>query len=119
MRSNGNIGRRLVGDRRNTSSRHISTREWSDWLATWANRYSEKELAEITGLGIKGAQNLRAGKSGGKGNTIATWCQNDPVFGAAYAERVGIIPEGHAEFHARVTQAILASQRMHMGGDAE
>jgi hypothetical protein len=119
MRSNVNTGRRVMGDRRSTSSRHVSTKEFTDWVRQQAQNYTEKQLAEITGLSLKAAANLRAGKSGCIGTTLANWCMNDPVFGAAYAEHVGIIPAGHAEFHARVTQAILASQRMHMGGDAE
>jgi len=117
-RSKGNARPTVVGDRRNTSSR-VSTREFSDWIAEQARPYSEKELADITGLGIKGAQNLRAGKSGCIGSTLATWCKNDPIFAAAYCEYVGFIPPGHAEFAGRMNQAIQASQRLHMGGDAQ
>lgn len=118
MRSKGNTGRQIYGDRRNTTSR-VSTRDFSDWLAEQAIRYSEKELAGVTGLSIKGAQNLRAGKSGAKGSTLSTWCLNDPMFAMAYGEYVGIIKPGHAEFMGRLAQAALASQRLQMGGDAE
>ena len=116
--SKGNARPTVMGDRRNTSSR-VSTRDFSDWIAQQARQYSEKELSDITGLGIKGAQNLRAGKSGCIGSTLATWCMNDQIFAAKYFEYVGLIPIGHAEFVGRFNETVAAAQRLHMGGDAE
>lgn len=116
--SRGNTDRTLRGDRRNQTSR-LSTRDFTDWLKGHAQKYTAKELADITGLSVKAAENIRAGLAGASGTTLSTWCMNDKLFAGAYAEYVGLIRPGHAEFVARVSQAVLASQRLHMGGDAE
>jgi len=119
MQTNGNTGRRVSGGRRLTSSRHVSTKDFTDWVSDQAQRYSEKELADLIGSSVKAAQNIRLGKSGCIGTTLANWCRNDQMFAAAYAEYVGLIHPGQADFVGRVSQAVLASQRAHMGGDAE
>lgn len=110
--------RRSRGDRRATISR-VSTRDLSDWLKGEAQRYSDKELADAIGGSVKTAQNIRAGLSGCLGTTLSTWCMNDKLFAAKYFEYVGLLPPGSAEFTARMNEAIAASQRMQMGGDAE
>ncbi|MBN9534832.1 MAG: hypothetical protein J0H10_15920 [Alphaproteobacteria bacterium] len=116
--SNGNTARRIVGDPRHTSSR-VSTREFSDWIAEQARKHSEKELANIIGTSIKAAQNIRAGKSGCIGSTLATWCMNDPDFASAFAEYIGLIRPGEAEFAGALTRAFNAYQRRQATEGAE
>lgn len=105
FQSNGKTDRRLSSDPRQTNPR-VSTNEFTDWLAEQARRYSEKQLANVTGLSLKAVQNLRLGRSGGTGTTIATWCRNDARFRAEYFFYCGghleTDPEGVAALHMAI-----------------
>jgi hypothetical protein len=68
-------------------------------------------LARITGLSIQQVKNLRLGLSGVSGKTLTNWIRNCPEFAGAYAEYVGLVRPGEAEFAGALTQAFQAYQR--------
>jgi hypothetical protein len=105
----GNAPRSFRGDPRPNIS--IGKRENSDWLADQAARRSEKDIADKTGLTPKAVGNLRQRKNKISFDCLVEWCRNDPDFAAAFAEHVGLIRPGEAEFAGALTRAFNAFQR--------
>lgn len=92
-------------------------RDNSDWLAEQAAKKSEKEIADKTGLTPKAVGNIRQRRNKINFDNFVEWCRNDHHFAAAFAEYVGLIRPGEAEFAGAITHAFNAFQRMK--GDAE
>jgi len=90
---------------------HVSTDNLVDFTRERANRYTEKELARLTGLSIAQVKNLRLGRSGVSGKTISNWCRNDPAFRAEYFRFCGGHLEGEPEMVAALSRAINAIVR--------
>lgn len=65
------------------------TQHVTDWLAEYLYGKSEKEVADLTGLGLSGAKNLRLGKNGISGTALTNLLTNDPEFRARYFEFCG------------------------------
>lgn len=112
------MSKSLSNDARNSrhetkpkTSSHDTTDDLVDFVRARAVRYQQKELARLTGLSLKQVQNLRLGLSGVSGKTLTNWCKNCPTFAGEYAEYVGLIRPGEAEFSGALTKAFNAYQR--------
>lgn len=116
--SPGNMTGTVLGKNQKSSGAKVKENNVI-FIRAQARRYSAKEGATLTGMTPKGFQKLQQGENSISFDKLTEWCQNDPMFAAAYAEHVGLIKPGHAEFVGRLGQAALASQRLQMGGDAE
>lgn len=86
-----------------------------DWLAEQASKRTEQEVADCTAMSPRAVGNLRQKRNKISFDNFVEWCLNDPHFAADFAEYVGVIKPGSAEFAATMTKAINAYQRM--GGD--
>lgn len=93
----------------NTS--RVSTCELVDFMQAQALARTIKELARLTGLSEKAIANIRSGIAGASGQTISTWCRNDPQFRAAYFAWCGGELETDPQFYAHMSQAINAYMR--------
>ena len=98
------------GGRTGNKSR-IGTSDLSDWLADALRNKPAKEIADDAGCGIRTAENAKQGRNSLSSKHMANLQMNDPVFAAAYAEFVGIIRPGQAEFAGALTQAFNAYVR--------
>jgi hypothetical protein len=81
------------------------------FLRSQARRIAAKEGAERTGMSPKGFQKLQQGENTISFDKLIEWCRNDPMFAAAFAEHVGLVLPGEAEFSGALTQAFNAYQR--------
>lgn len=107
-----NNGRRVHGDSRHTSSLSKAKRGNQDWITKQACRLSNKEGAALTGLAERAFENIRLGRNKINFDNLTEWCQNDPDFAAAYAEHIGLILPGQAEFAGALTRAFNAYERV-------
>jgi hypothetical protein len=109
-RANGLNGRSFSGpDRKNTSADAKNKR--GDWLAAKISEYSVQEIVEATGMTPKAVQNVRRRKSKLSYDNFMELCERKPEFAAAWAEHVGLLRPGEAEFAGALTQAFNAFQR--------
>lgn len=83
-----------------------------DWLARQASKRSEVEVADATGMSPRAVGNLRQRRNKINFDNFVDWCLNDPHFAAEFAEYVGVIKPGSAEFAATMAKAVNAYQRM-------
>lgn len=111
MRSNGLNGRSLSGQNRKNTSHRDGKQENKDWLAAHISRRSVQEVVDSTGMTDKAVQNMRRGKSKISFDNLVDLCRDDPEFAAAFAEHVGLILPGQAEFAGAITKAFNAYQR--------
>jgi hypothetical protein len=81
------------------------------FLRTQARRIAAKEGAERTGMSPKGFQKLQQGENCISFDRLIEWCRNDPEFGAAFCEYIGVLRPGEAEFAAALTRTFNAYQR--------
>lgn len=81
------------------------------FLRSQARRIAAKEGAERTGMSPKGFQKLQQGENTISFEKLVEWCRNDAQFAAAFAEHVGLVLPGGAEFAGALTQAFNAFQR--------
>lgn len=86
------------------------------FLRTQARRIAAKEGAERTGMSPKGFQKLQQGENTISFDKLIEWCRNDPDFGAAFCEYIGVLRPGEAEFAGALTRTFQAYQRR--GGGA-
>ena len=107
--SSGNNGQSFHGHESPKTS--VTTDNLVDFMQAQALRRPVKEIQQHTGLSKKQVENIRQGVSGVSGKTLTNWIIADPQFGAAYAEWVGMIRPGEAEFAGALTQAFNAFQR--------
>lgn len=98
-------------DRGQRNRNRISTHDFSDWLKLQLRDLSAKEISELAGCGIRAAENVKQGRNNFMSSHFATLCSNNPKIGAAYAEFVGVILPGEAEFAGAFTQAVNAYVR--------
>lgn len=107
-----NTDRRLRGDSRHTSSLSKAKRGNQDWIQDQARKLSAKEGAELTGLSERAFENIRLGRNKINFDGLTEWMMNDPMFAASYAEHVGLILPGQAEYAGALTKAFNAFERM-------
>ena len=81
------------------------------FLRSQARRIAAKEGAERTGMSPKGFQKLQQGENTISFEKLVEWCRNDPDFGAAFCEYIGVLRPGEAEFAAALTRTFQAYQR--------
>lgn len=111
MPSLGNRARNDRGEHRPNTSIANGKRLHGDWLADELCKRSEKEVANDTGMTPKAVGNLRQRRNKISFDNFVELCIADPQFAAAFAEYVGLIRPGEAEFAGALTQAFNAYQR--------
>lgn len=120
MRSNGLNGRSISGQRRyDSSSIRDGKKDNQDWLAAELSKRSVQDVVDDTGMHEKAVQNIRQRKSKISFDYLVELCRNDKLFATAFAKHVGLILPNQEGFVARINQALLEAQRLHMEGDAE
>jgi hypothetical protein len=102
--------RKFHGVRKRNKSR-IGTGDLTDWLADVLRNKSAKEIADNAGCGIRTAENVKQGRNSLSGKHLASLQMNDPDIAAAWAEYVGLILPGEAEYAGAVTKAVNAGIR--------
>jgi len=111
MSANGLNGSSLVPQqRKNTSTRDVKN-ENQDWLAAQLARRSVSDVVASTGMSEKAVQNIRQRKAKISFDNLVELCRDDPAFGAAFCEHIGLLRPGEAEFAGALTQAFNAYQR--------
>ncbi len=98
---------------RNSNKARLGTADLSDWLADALRNKPAKEIADDAGCGIRTAENAKQGRNALSAKHLANMQMNDPVFAAAWAEYVGLILPGDAEFVGAMTRAAHAYMRRH------
>lgn len=111
MRANGLNGTSSDGKKENNTSISDKKLQNGDWLAAQLAQRSVDEVVSKTGMTAKAVQNVRQRRAKLSFDNFTELCQNDPDFAAAYAEYVGLIRPGEAEFAGALTQAFNAYQR--------
>ena len=106
--SHGPYHRKVRGDR---TKNRISTSDFSDWLRAQLREMSAKEIADMAGCGVRAAENVKQGRNNFMSAHFATLCANNPKIASAWAEYVGLILPGQAEFAGAFTQAVNAYVR--------
>lgn len=107
----GSTPRTFHGDPRPNTSIRDGKNSHGDWLASQASQRSEKEVSDHTGMSPKAVGNLRQRRNKISFDNLVEWCRNDPAFAAAFAEYIGLIRPGEAEFAGALTLAFNAYQR--------
>lgn len=97
----GKSGRRVVRSERNISS---IKNDNQDWLAAQIARRSVADVTDKTGMTEKAVQNIRRRQSKISFDNLVELCRADPEFAAAFAEHIGLIRPGEAEFAGALTQ---------------
>lgn len=82
-----------------------------DWLSAQLTQRTEKEVASKTGMTPKAVGNLRQRRNKISFDNFVELCIADPAFAAAFAEYVGLLRPGEAEFAGALTHAFHAYQR--------
>jgi len=104
----GPYDRKVRGGR---NRNRITTRDFSDWLTKQLEDLTAREIADLAGCGVRAAENVKQGRNNFMSAHFATLCANSPKIAAAYAEHVGLILPGQAEFAGAFTQAVNAYVR--------
>ena len=108
---NGLIDRSVSGHRRqNTSIRDVK-QENQDWLAAQFAQRQVSEIVDDTGMTDKAVQNIRQRRAKISFDNLVELCRNDPNFAAAFAEHIGLLRPGEAEFAGALTNAFNAFKR--------
>jgi hypothetical protein len=108
--------RKLRGVRNGNKAR-LGTGDLCDWLADALRNKPAKEISDDAGCGVRTAENAKQGRHMLSPKHLANLQINDPIFAAAWAEYVGIIRPGEAEFAGAITQAFNAYQRRGSSND--
>jgi hypothetical protein len=108
--------RTFHGDPRANTSRHHVKEQNQDWLAE-AMRHC-RDVSTKTGLSKRAVENLRLKRNKISFDNLVELCRADKDFAAAFAEYVGLILPGEAEFTGAMNQAFSAYMRRHGGGGA-
>lgn len=106
--SNGPYSRKVRGGQ---NRNRITTRDFSNWLTEQLRGLTAKEISDLAGCGVRAAENVKQGRNNFMSAHFATLCANSPKIAAAYAEHVGLILPGQAEFAGAFTQAVNAYVR--------
>ena len=107
--SHGNSGTKFQGLESPRSS--VTTDNLVDFVQAQALRRPVKTVQRDTGLSKKQVENIRQGLSGVSGKTLTNWCINNVEFAADYAEFIGLILPGEAEYTGAVTRLANATAR--------
>jgi len=110
MRANGLTDRSVSGHRRKNTSADAKNNR-GDWLSAKISEYSVQEIVDATGMTEKAVQNIRRRKSKMSYDNFCELCEHRPEFAAAWAEHVGLLRPGEAEFAGAITHAFNAWQR--------
>lgn len=81
------------------------------FIRDWARTKSAKEGADITGMTPNGFKKVQAGECAISYEKLTFAMKRDPDLAAAFAEYVGLINPGEAEFAGAFTKAVNAYQR--------
>lgn len=111
----GNSRRTIHGDPRVNITERKQRNQ--DWLAKKASERSEKEIGDLTGMSPRAVGNLRQRRNKISFDNFVDWCINDPTFVADFAEYVGFIKPGSAEFAAAMTRAVSEYNKLTGGGE--
>jgi hypothetical protein len=111
MRANGLNGRSLVPEKRKNTSHRDGKIENGDWLAAQIANRSVADVVASTGMTEKAVQNIRRRKSKISFDNLVDLCRDDPAFAAAFADHIGLLRPGEAEFAGALTQAFNAYAR--------
>lgn len=96
---------------RNRNRHRVSTSDLSDWFKDRLRNMSAKEIAEEAGCGVRAAENVKQGRNNFTSAHLATLLLNRPDIAAEWAEYIGLILPGQAEFAGAFTQAVNAYVR--------
>ncbi len=110
-RANGLNGRTFIPHNRKNTSHRDGKVENGDWLAAEISRRPISQVVASTGMTDKAVQNIRRRKSKISFDHLVDLCRDDPAFAAAFAEHIGLIRPGEAEFAGALTQAFNAYQK--------
>ena len=111
MHANGNTDRSVSGHRRKNTSTRDTKNENQDWLAAQIAQLPVSAVVSSTGMTEKAVQNIRRKKSKISFDNLVEMCRDRPEFAAAFAEHIGLIRPGEAEFAGALTHAFNAYQR--------
>lgn len=81
------------------------------FIKEWAQRYSAKEGAALTGMTAKGFQKVQLGENTISYKKMTKWMKSDPDLAAAYFYHVGLLRPGEAETAAAYTRFANAAVR--------
>lgn len=109
----GKKPRTFNGDPRPNTSIANGKRSHGDWLVEQLVQRSEKEVADQTGMTPKAVGNIRQRRNKISYDNFVELCCADADFAASFAEYVGLIRPGEAEFAGAITKAFNAYQRVH------
>jgi hypothetical protein len=98
-------------NKRHHTPRRDGKTENQDWLAAQLSGRSVQDVTDCTGMSDKAVQNIRRRKSKISFDNLVDLCRTDPEFAAAFAEYVGLILPGEAEFAGKLTETFNAWQR--------
>jgi hypothetical protein len=112
MRTNGSNSRTFIPENRKNTSHRDGKIENGDWLSAQVSQRSVAEVVASTGMTDKAVQNIRRRKSKISFDNLVDLCRDDPAFAAAFAEHIGLILPGQAEFTGALTNAFNAYGRM-------
>jgi len=111
MASNGLSDRTSIPPNRKKTSHRDGKVENGDWLAAQISQRSVAEVVAATGMTDKAVQNIRRRKSKISFDNLVDLCRNDPDFGAAFVEHIGLLRPGEPEIAGALTQAFNAYMR--------
>lgn len=81
------------------------------FIKEWAQRYSAKEGAQLTGMTAKGFQKVQLGENTISYKKMTQWMKRDHELAAAYFYHVGLLKPGEAETAAAYTRFANAAVR--------
>ena len=110
LSTNGTFARKFRGHNTANSSRPTSP-ELTDWLAAQLRNLSTKEVALLSETTERAAENAKLGKCAFNMASLTAMCRNSPDFAAAYAEYIGLVLPGDAEFAGALTNLVNAHVR--------
>lgn len=82
------------------------------FIKEWAQRYTAKEGAELTGMTPKGFQKIQLGENTISYKKMTQWMKRDHDLAAAYFYHVGLLKAGEAETAAAYTKFANAAVRL-------
>lgn len=95
--------------------RRASTSDLNAWWQDILSNIPAKEIARDAGCGVRTAENVKQGRNGFAPAYMTTFFMNNPKIGAAYAEYVGVILPGQAEYADAITNFANAIARQQAG----
>jgi len=105
---NNSVARFNRGEHRGNQRQAVGTIECQDWLAEYLGRarYQAKEVGELSGCGVRAAENIKQGRNGMTMAHLVAMCRNDPMFRAEFFRFCGGHLEVDPEFVAGLSMAV-------------